>query len=203
MYSHLVVCGIGSFIYHLTGYWFASLLDGFPMIFMTSMGLLIMIWDFTYENRNSNRLSAGLSLLLVLYYQMTLIVSATYVNYTAFTIMFAAPLIPINAFMIYYYNKPEKIPGSWDERLKMQQICKYAWITGIIGFVTWILDQVICDLWHPIAYFLGHVWWHIGIGYFAMSMIAFSSYLLANNFKYRAHVIYIWKIFPIVEWTKL
>jgi hypothetical protein len=205
MYSNLVVCGIGSFVYHLTGYWFASLLDGFPMIFMTSMGLLIILWDFSYERQTmklkiNHRVAAGLALLLVFYYNMTLIVSATYVNYTAFTVMFAGPLLPINGFLIYYYNNPDEIPGPWDEKSKLKNICKWSWITGIIGFVMWILDQILCNVWSPIVYFLGHVWWHIGIGYFAMSMITFSSYLLANNYKFRARVVYVWKIFPVVEW---
>lgn len=235
MYANLTVCGIGSFIYHFTGYWFASLLDGFPMIFMTSMGLLIMLWDFTYEQQQNNpmeadslsymsppssvidntnnivprhrykrkinhRISAGLCLLLVLYYNMTLIVSATYVNYIAFTVMFAFPLAPINGFMIYYYVKSDKIPGNIEERKKMKKICMYSWITGVIGLVTWILDQALCTIWPPIVYFLGHVWWHIGIGYFAMSMITFSSYLLANNFNFKAKIVYIWKIFPVVIW---
>lgn len=227
MYANLTVCGVGSFIYHLTGYWFASLLDGFPMIFMTSMGLLIMLWDFTYEQQQrveavdpnslsymsppasprmrfkrkiNHRISAGLCLLLVLYYNITLIVSATYVNYIAFTVMFAFPLAPINGFMIYYYVKSDKIPGNIEERKKLKTICKYSWITGVIGLVMWILDQALCTVWPPIVYFLGHVWWHIGIGYFAMSMITFSSYLLANNFNYKARVLYFWKIFPLVVW---
>lgn len=225
MYAHLVTCGIGSFIYHLTGYWFASLLDGFPMIFMTSIGLLILLWDFTHEIQNdfsystdsivtnysrnvnafpktkvNNRIAAGICLIIVLYYNITLIVSATYVNYIAFTVMFAFPLAPINGFLIYYYVKSDKIPGPYEEKMKMKNICKYSWITGIIGLVMWILDQALCNIWPPIVYFLGHVWWHIGIGYFAMSMIAFSSYLLANNYSYRARVKYFWYVFPIVVW---
>jgi hypothetical protein len=278
MYSNLAFCGIGSFIYHLTFYWFAALLDGFPMIMMTSLGMLLILWDFTFDKFNkvrigsatssplikrnvemsnssystetnssmgyydntttqdvesgnvkdmskpyiptlpipinrdisnntkqilSARITALLCFIITCYLQLTLMVSGTAINYTAYVVLFAFPLLPINAFMIYYHFKKDGIPGTIEQIKKVKVVCKYAWIIGVIAFVFWILDQVLCKSWPPIVYFYGHGIWHIGIGYFAMSLICFASYMLADNFNSKPEIIYFLKIFPLTNLVEL
>ncbi len=304
MYSTLVVAGLGSTLYHLTFMWAFALLDGFPMIVMSSIGLLIICWDLSFElheynnvnlnpilNRNYNgdnisstdlnssisnenkniisgisnenkniiinsnnrniftiptinsntslnvntnntprlsdlitrnneistyvkpsskiaiikfnyRISSGLSLIFVIYLFMTLIVSATAVNYYLYLFLFAFPLLPILIFMLYYYFNYKKIPISlYDKDYKrIRKMILISLVNGLFGLMMWLIDQLVCPKWKYIVYFWGHGIWHICIGYFAMSMITFASYLLANNYNYNVRLIYVWKIFPLAEW---
>jgi O-antigen/teichoic acid export membrane protein len=184
--------------------WGFALADGMPMIFMTSIGLLILIWDIVYEGHKNNRISAGVALLFTIYLFVTLIVSATAVNYILYVILFAFPLLPILIYMIYYYinyNKLSTIQDLTNENYKkVRKVILNAIITGIVGFIMWLIDQLVCPHFQPIVYLWGHAIWHVLIGYFAMSMITFASHIYANNYNQQSNIIYAYKIFPLSKW---
>lgn len=220
MWATLTCCGFGSFLYHLTFLWGFALADGFPMIILSTMGLLIILWDFSYEHEESGhvivknyRVSSGLSLVLVFYLITTLIVSATNVNYTAYLVLFVAPLVPILCFMLFYLIHDRDIPyvqnllesSKWNQlrelenRTQAKRIIRNSIIAGLSGLVLWLMDQLLCVSFPPIVYLFGHAWWHILIGYFAMSMTAFVSLLYCNNRNCYAEIGYVWWLFPLTK----
>jgi hypothetical protein len=188
LWASLFYTGIGSAIYHGTANSAFASLDGLPMIMILCFGLVALFDEIAHENSKGaaqNYIKSTLAIIFMGFFLVS-IMGEQYAKGTVFfRVCFGVPLAVIALTLIFLYVKIETSYdvyafGNSSTKKILRELIVRGWVSGILGFLFWLLDLLLCTQSHYVLLF-GHWLWHILIGYFALCLITLLNFLRANN----------------------
>jgi dihydroceramidase len=147
--SMLFMCGIGSAMFHwtLTDYWRSA--DELPMLWMVTITNMYLVYRFDYFQNHE-----CVKMVLIIILCSGLLFSTISNVSSENRLFFRTYFICLTAILCILAGKKISIAG---------------YIMGGIGAICWLIDMYMCSI--IVSYLHLHTIWHIGIGYFAYSIL--------------------------------
>lgn len=180
-YMMLIICGIGSFLFHSQFIYIFRLMDEIPMIILATTSA----WVYSRYLLHYTICVPDMIQFFWMFYCVSLISLTPFISPTIFRVGFGIPII-------YTFLLLKSFVLCYRELIQWYVV---SILSISIGFICWNVDNIYCN--SIINMFKFHLWWHLFVGYAAYTLIEFSFYFHLRRKEYFSNEIIIMKQYGI------